>query len=102
MDTIGRAQVIWAETKDLQVADGGDAVTLSALRRQIAAIAVESERSFPRFESLPARDDATLAAQVADCAAAVESPTPNDLKNLRAIVWPSADGKTLNQTDLKP
>lgn len=102
MDTVGRAQVVWAETKDLEVGDGGDAATLSALRRHIAAIAAESEKSFPRFEPLPARDDPDHAAAVADCAAAVEGAPPNDLKNLRVIVWPSADGKTLNQAELKP
>jgi hypothetical protein len=101
MDTIGRAQVIWAETKDLQVADGGDAATLSALRRHIATVADESEKSFPRFDPLPSRDDPDHAAAIADCAAAVEGPTPDDLKNLRVIVWPSADGKTLNQAGLK-
>lgn len=102
MDAVSRAQIVWAETKDLQVADGGDPATLSALRRQVAAIANEAEKSFPRFEPLPARDDANLAAQVADCAAAAETPTPAELKNLRAIVWPSADGKTLNQAEVKP
>jgi hypothetical protein len=102
MDTVGRAQVIWAETKDLQVGDGGDAATLSALRRHIAAIAAESEKSFPRFDPLPARDDPDYAPALADCAAAVEGAPPNDLKNLRVIVWPSADGKTLNQAELKP
>src|SRR5882757_8693099 len=102
MDTVSRTQAIWAETKDLQVADGGDAGTLSALRRHIAAIATEAEKSFPRFEPLPARDDPDLAAQVADCAAAAEAPTPNELKGLRVLVWPSADGKTLNQSELKP
>ncbi len=102
MDTVGRAQIIWAETKDLRVAIGGDAATLSALRRQLAAIAAEVEKSFPRFEPLPARDDPNFAEAVADCAAAAEGSTPNELKSLRAIVWPSADGKTLNQDELKP
>ena len=102
MDTVSRAQAIWAETKDLRVADGGDAATLLALRRQLAAIAVEVEKSFPRFEPLPARDDPALAADVADCAMVVEGATPIELKNQRVIVWPSADGKTLNQAELKP
>ena len=102
MDAVGRAQIIWAETKDLRVPAGGDPGTLSALRRHLGAIAREEEKGFSRFEPLPARDDLSFAQDVADCAAAAEAATPDELKNLRAIVWPSADGKTLNADELKP
>jgi hypothetical protein len=102
MDAVSRAQIVWAETKDLRVAEGGDAATLSALRRHVAAVVNEAEKSFLRFEFLPARDDELLATDVADTAAAAEAPTPENLKNLRVLVWPSADGKTLNQVEVKP
>jgi hypothetical protein len=102
MDTVTKAQIIWAETKDLRVPEGGDRRTLSAFRRHVGAIASEADKIFSRFESIPARDDDLLAQDVADCAAAAEATTPEALKNLRMIVWPSADGKTLNRDDLKP
>ena len=102
MDALTRAQIIWAETKDLRVPDAGDPATLSALRRHVAAIANEAEKTFTRFEAIPARDDESFAADVADCAAAAETPTPDALKNRRVILWPSADGKTLNKDELKP
>jgi hypothetical protein len=102
MDAVTKAQIVWAETKNLRVPKGGDRATLSALRRYVAAIASEAEKTFSRFEALPAHDDDMFAQDVADCAAAAEATTPEALKNLRAIVWPSADGKTLNKDDLKP
>ena len=102
MDAVGRAQIVWAETKDLRVPAGGDPGTLLALRRHVGAIAREEEKSFSRFEPLPARDDLSFAQDVADCAAAAEAATPDELKILRVIVWPSADGKTLNADELKP
>src|SRR5713101_6655277 len=79
MDAVGRAQIVWAETKDLRVPAGGDPDTLSVLRRHVAAIAGEAEKSFSRFESLPARDDASFAQHVADCAAAAEAATPQQV-----------------------
>jgi hypothetical protein len=102
MDAVGRAQVIWAETKDLTVASGGDPATLMALRRHIAAIAGEAEKSFTRFEPLPAHDDPEAGRHVADCATAAESPIADEFKDLRVIVWPSSDGKTLNTDEVKP
>jgi hypothetical protein len=99
MDALTRAQIVWAETKDLRVPDGGDPATLSALRRYVAAIANEAEKTFSRFEAIPARDDDIYGPDVADCAAAAEGLWRRDL---RVIVWPSADGKTLNKDDLKP
>jgi hypothetical protein len=102
MDGVTKAQIVWAETKDLRVPEGGDRATLSALRRHVAAMVSEAEKTFSRFETLPAHDDDMFAQDVAECAAAVEATTPDALKNLRAIVWPSADGKTLNKDDLKP
>ena len=102
MDAVSRAQIIWAETRDLRVPAGGDPATLFALRRHMAAIIRESEKGFSRFEPLPARDDEFFGQQVADCATAAEAATPDELKNLRVIVWPSADGKTLNTDDRKP
>src|SRR4051812_8067451 len=102
MDAISRAQVVWAETKDLRVPDGGDPATLSALRRHVAAIASEAETSFSYFEPLPARDDQLRGREVIDCAAAAETTPPEDLQKMRVIVWPSADGKTLNAGEVKP
>ena len=99
MDALTRAQIVWAETKDLRVPDGGDPATLSALRRYVAAIASEAEKTFSRFEAIPARDDDIYGPDVADCAAAAEGPWR---RALRVIVWPSTDGKTLNKADLKP
>jgi hypothetical protein len=101
MDAVTKAQIIWAETKDLRVPESGDPATLSALRRHVAAIANEAEKTFSRFEALPAHDDEMFAQDVADCAAAAEAETPEELKNLRVIVWPSADGKTLNKNELE-
>ena len=102
MDAVARAQIVWAETKDLHVPTGGDRGTLSALRQQVAAIASEADSAFSRFEPLPARDDELFANEVADCAVAVEAPISDALKNRRVIVWPSADAKTLNTDEAKP
>lgn len=102
MDTLTRAQIVWTETKDLQVPDGGDPATLSALRRHVAAIASEAERAFSRFEAIPARDDPLYGRDVIDCAKAAEGATEAAFKNIRVIVWPSADGKTLNKDELNP
>ena len=49
MDVVSKTQVIWGETKDLHVPQGGDQATLSALRRYIAAIATQAEKTFSRF-----------------------------------------------------
>ena len=102
MDAVSRAQIIWAETKDLRVLEGGDPATLSALRQHVAAIAGEAEKSFSHFEPLPARDDELYGRDVTDCATAAEAAVPQEMKNLRVIVWPSADGKTLNTSEMKP
>jgi hypothetical protein len=102
MDALTIAQVVWAETKDLRVREGGDPITLSTLRRHVAAIAREADKTFSRFEPIPARDDELYGPDVVDCGAAAEAATPDALKKLRVIVWPSADGKTLNKDELKP
>lgn len=102
MDTLTRAQIVWTETKDLQVPEGGDPATLSALRRQLAAIANEAAQAFSRFEAIPARDDELYGRDVVDCGMASEGAPASALKNVRVIVWPSADGKTLNKDELKP
>lgn len=102
MDALTKAQILWAETGNLQVPDGGDRGTLSKLRQHVAAIASEAENTFSRFEPLPARDDPNHGKEVIDCAVAAEGSTPNALKNLRVIVWPSADGKTLSKHDVGP
>lgn len=101
MDAVSRTMVVWAETKDLLVPDQGDPSTLSALRRHIAAIATEAEQSFSNFGPLPARDDQLYGRDVIDCAAAAEAAVQKDMANLRVIVWPSADGKTLNSDEMK-
>jgi hypothetical protein len=79
MDAVTKAQFVWAETKNLRVPEGGDRATLSALRRHVAAIASEAEKTFSHFEALPAHDDDMFAQDVADCAAAVEATMPDAL-----------------------
>jgi len=69
-------QIVWAETKDLRVPAGGDPATLARLRQHVAAIAGEAEKTFPRFEPVPAQDDDLYGPDVAACAAAVETATP--------------------------
>ncbi|MER8595740.1 hypothetical protein NKH33_30045 [Mesorhizobium sp. M1182] len=102
MDAFTRVQVVWAETRDLRVPAGGDPATLSTLRQNVAAIANEAEKSFSRFEPVPARDDPFFGSDVLDCVAAAEVSQSAGLKNLRVILWPSADGKTLSKDDLEP
>ncbi|MEH2612963.1 hypothetical protein [Bradyrhizobium sp. AZCC 1693] len=102
MDALTRVQIVWTETRDLRVPAGGDPATLSTLRRNVAAIANESEKTFSRFEPIPARDDDLFGPDVVDCAAAAEASPSGGLKNLRLILWPSADGKTLSKDDLAP
>ncbi len=102
MGVVSNTQIVWTETKNLRIPQGGDHAPLSALRRYIAAIATQAEKTFSRFEPLPSYDDDFLADDVADCAAAAEGTTPEALKNLRVIVWPSADGKTLSAQERKP
>jgi len=102
MDALTRVQIVWAETKDLRVPTGGDASTLSTLRQNVAAIANEAEKTFSRFEPIPARDDPFWGSDVVDCAAAAEASLIGGLKNLRVILWPSADGKTLSKDGLEP
>ena len=84
MDAVSRAQIIWAETRDLRVPAGGDPATLFALRRHMAAIIREFEKGFSRFEPLPARDDEFFGQQVADCATAAEAATPDELEEFCA------------------
>ncbi|OEO32856.1 hypothetical protein VW23_009520 [Devosia insulae DS-56] len=102
MDKLATTQVIWAETMHLRVPEGGDASTLSTLRRHIAAVAGDVPGTFNRFEALPAQDDPGHGADVRDSAAAAEAPVAEDLKGHRLILWPSADGKTLDTTQLAP
>ncbi|WP_186293996.1 hypothetical protein [Bradyrhizobium guangdongense] len=102
MSALTRFQIVWTETKDLQVPAGGDATTLARLRQQVAAIASEAEKSFSRFESVPAQDDDLYGADVAACTAAAEAAVPDALKNMRVILWPSADGKTLTKDEALP
>lgn len=102
MDIFTKAQIVWSETKDLKVAEGGDPATLTALRRYVAAIAGEDERTFSRYEAIPARDDELYGRDVIDCATVAEAATTDAFKNQRVIVWPSADGKTLKKDELNP
>lgn len=97
MNVLTRVQIVWAETKDIRVPAGGDAATLSNLRQNIAAIANEEEKSFSRYEPIPAQDDPLFGTDVLDSAAAAEASASSGLKGLRVIVWPSADGKTLSK-----
>ncbi|MCX5578926.1 hypothetical protein [Kaistia terrae] len=102
MDTLTKAQIIWVETKDLQVPAGGDQTSLSLLRDHVAAILAEAPEGFSRRSAIPAENDEVDGGAVTACAAAAEAAPRAELDNLRMILWPSADGRTLDVTPVAP